>query len=300
MKALFAFIVVLSFLLVGCTAEKTPGIDLVISPTVDSVPLNIEAATITATTREGSTPVTGSIGVFLSGTDYTTVFNKEYYDQASIWKPRANSVFLKKGTASVCAYYPFKSTFNDYITIPLTSGVGIEDFSFTTFQNVNSMSPNNSISFTMDNAYAQLSFSFNRKNSNYVGSGVVSKIELRNLLPSATLNISNGVYSSTMGVAGKTLEVSDNVTVADGATGILWPKTIRLIPCTPASQGMELVLTVDGTTMSAIIPIDFYQPRPNEHIKMLVTISKKAKIEVASVVLTEYSYSEFFNKVIFE
>ena len=291
MKILFALLFATPLLLASCTTENTPGIDPVIPPKVVPVPLSIESATITATTRAGTNPVTESIGVFLSGANYATVSNSEYYSQASTWIPRSSALLLTPDWASVCAYYPFKPTFNDYTAISLYSGGSGEDFCFATNRNVNGVSPNNSTSFVMDHAYAKVTFAFLR--NNYIGPCTVSSIELRNLLYSATLNIGTGVYSSTTGVAGKTLaeQGMGSVAVATGSTPTPWLRPVWLIPCTPASSGMEIVLTVDNRTMSTTIPTASYKPTKNEHKTITITING-SDLNVTSVSVANYNYSE--------
>lgn len=300
MKVLFTSFFVVPLFLVGCTAEGMLGGDLIPSPITDSVPLNIESVTINAETRAA---LMGSIGIFLSGADYITKTNFQYNSYVPSWVPN-NSVpiYLTGSTASICAYYPYQSTFNS-LDIPIASEVYTypgNDPSFATNRNINNVS--RSFSFAMKRACAKVTFTFQR--DGYTNSCVVSKIELKNGLPSTTLNIGTGEYSSTMGVEGTTVSQSKSITVPTSGT-IAWGNDIMLVPCTPASSGMQIVITVDGQTMATTIPTASYKPVAGEYKNILLTIKKPISVSITKVSVSivdnrdyEYgSYASPFNTI---
>ena len=276
MKTILTFLILASLLLAGCAADETPGmVDPSTPPVEATVPLIVESAAVSAEVTTRATVSSGSIGIFLTGTGYTAINNRQYNYGTPAWVPNggvANTIYLGGTTASVCAYHPYASTLNNSAAIPLTSQVfdnASKDISFAVNRNVDGSSVNKSTSFAMTRAYAKVTFVFQR--SNYPGTCQVQKVELKNLLPSATLNIGTGAYSTAAGVANSSVAQTKNVTVP--ATGtVAWGSDILLVPCTPALTGMTIVITVDGKTMTTTIPTANYKPVKGEYKTITITV----------------------------
>ena len=277
MKTLFTLLIQVSLLLAGCTAGETPGVEPVKPPVTATVPLIVESATVNAevTTRAATTLTSGSIGVFrLAGNGYTAVNNSRYDYAPLAWTPGggpANAVLLGGEVARVCAYHPWQASLNS-TAIPLTSQVLTDannDISFATSRAVDGSSINKTTTFNMIRAYAKVTFKFKR--DNYSGTCQVQKVELKNLLPSATLDIGTGAYSTAAGVANSSVSQEKSVTVPATDT-VPWGSDILLVPCTPAGTGMTIVITVDGKTMTTTIPVADYQPERGEYATITIMV----------------------------
>lgn len=292
MKTIFTLLIPASLLLAGCTADETPGmVDPSIPPVEATVPLTVESAAVNAEVTTRAAVTSGSIGIFLTGTGYTAINNRQYNYGTPAWTPNggvANTIYLGGATASVCAYHPWQASLNNSAAIPLTSQLfdnASKDISFATARNVDGSSANKSTSFAMTRAYAKVTFVFQR--SNYPGTCQVQKVELKNLLPSATLNIGTGAYSTAAGVANSSVTQTKNVTVP--ATGtVAWGSDFLLVPCTPASTGMTLVITVDGKTMTTTIPTASYKPTKGEYKTITITVQGTG-INTTSVTTTDWA-----------
>ena len=286
----------MSWLLCGCTAGEAPGIEPVKPPVTGTVPLTIESAMVDAqvATRTTTTLTSGSIGIFLSGEGYTAISNRRYDYAASAWSPNGgagNAIFLGGTTASVCAYYPWQEALGNSTAIPLTSqslANNNQDFCFAPNRNMDGSSAGRSTNFIMKHAYAKLTFKFQR--SNYPGACRVQKVELKNLLPSATLNIGTGAYSTAAGVANSSVSLAKDVTVP--ATGtVTWGSDILLVPCTPAGTGMTVVITVNGEMMSTTIPVADYRPVQGVYKTILITV-KGTGINITKVEAEDWTNKE--------
>ena len=309
MKRNFLHLLAFLLLLVGCTEENSLGIDP-ISPPIEAVPMIIKSATVTAETRGDL--LTGSIGVFLGGTYYEQINNRKYNFSSPSWVPdggAVNSIYVGKSNAEVCAYYPFKAEFNSSI-IQLNSKEynSSDDIYFAKSRYMNNSPSFSTTTFTMTPAYARLTLSFVKKIffESINESINVSKIELKNLLSSTSLNIYTGAYTSSTGEAG-------NTTVSSTSSTVLvpyyneppkdWPVDILLIPCIPASGGMEIVLTVSISggpekTIKSVIPTSSYQPQAGQHTKIKLVIDGYT-VEPNSLLVYDYNYIQpdnlFFN-----
>lgn len=292
MKTIFTLLIPASLLLAGCTADETPGmVDPSIPPVEATVPLTVESAAVNAEVITRAAVTSGSIGIFLTGTGYTAINNRQYDYGTPAWTPNggvANTIYLGGATASVCAYHPWQASLNNSAAIPLNSQLfdnASKDISFATARNVDGSSANKSTSFAMTRAYAKVTFVFQR--SNYPGTCQVQKVELKNLLPSAALNIGTGAYSTVAGVANSSVSQTKNVTVP--ATGtVAWGSDFLLVPCTPASTGMTLVITVDGKTMTTTIPTASYKPTKGEYKTITITVQGTG-INTTSVTTTDWA-----------
>lgn len=286
-----------SLLLAGCTADEISGTDngIVPVPPVElTTPLEIESASLDAeiTTRATTTLGSGnSIGVFLSGTGYTDRNNCKYNYSAPNWVPHDNghTIYLGGAAASVCAYHPWTSGYDNKTAIPLTSQVYAsgKDISFAGNRDLNGSSGSKSTSFIMTRAYARLQIKLT-KSSDYPGTCAVSKLELQNLIQSASLNITsaNGSYSSTNGTTGTTVTTTKNVTPT--TTGTVWSDYL-LIPCTPYGGAMKIVLTVDGKPMTTTIA--GYTPVKGEYKSITLTI-KGTGLGITSVTTTDWTTAD--------
>ena len=289
MRTVFTLLFAVPLLLVGCTTENSLGIDP-ISPSTEAVPMIIESAAIAAQVETRGVLNTGSIGVFLSGTGYTAINNREYNYSSPSWSPSGgavNNIYLGGGKAEVCAYYPFNSLFSSTL-INLSSKLYAEkdDISFAINRDMNGSSSGRTTIFNMQRAYAKLTFTFQR--SNYSSSCVITKLLINNGLSNYALNIGagfNGLLPN--GVSGLTYSESTNITVPPTGT-IPLGHDILLVPSTPASTGIQIVVTVDGSTMSTTIPTASYKPTPGEYKNIQITIRGSA-IEVSSVTTTDWT-----------
>ena len=265
-----------SLLLAGCTADETTDANAGRSPMELTTPLTIESASLDAelmTRATSSTITSGSIGVFLSGADYVAVNNSQYTNGGSGWSPAGAGINLGAKDAQVCAYYPWVSTYNNSTAIPLTSQVydAAKDLSYAVNQTKNGTSSSASaIAFNMVKAYARLKIQFKR--ADYPGTCVVSKVTLKNLLPNATLNITNGAYSASTGTLGSELVRMANVAVGTGSTATVWADYL-LVPCRPAETGMVVSLVVDGKPMTTTVPWSGgYSPAAGAYVAITLTI----------------------------
>lgn len=296
MRTIFTLLIPVSLLLAGCTAGETPGIEPVKPPVIATVPLTVESATVNAeaTTRTATPLTSGSIGVFrLEGNGYDAIDNRRYDYGMPAWIPSGgpgNAVFLGGVTASVCAYHPWQAPLNSLnftVTSQVLANDNSNDICFATSRTVDGSSTNKSTTFNMIRAYAKVTFKFQREN--YPGSGVVQKVELHNLLQSATLDISTGTYSTNMGVIGTTISQSNSI-VMPGTGTVSWGSDILLVPCIPAGA-TTIVITVDGKEMTTSIPTANYQPTRGEYKTITVTV-QGTDINVGSVATEEWTNSD--------
>lgn len=296
MKIIFTLLFPASLLLAGCTAERMPGMDPATPPVIPSVPLTVESATMNAeVSTRVSTPLnSGSIGIFLSGTGYTPINNRQYNYVDPAWIPNGgvdNTIFLAGAPAAVCAYHPWQSSLNNSTAIPLNSQIltnTIQDISFAMNRNMDGTSVGRSTTFNMTRAYAKVTFVFER--SNYPGTCQVQKVELQNLRSSTTLNICNGTYAHSTGVAGITVLQTKYVTVPTTGT-IAWGSDFLLVPCMPAGSGMTIVITVDGKTMTTTIPTTNYKPVKGQYKTIKIKVQGTA-INATSVTTENWANSD--------
>ena len=301
MKNLFIHLFAASLLLVACTTENAPGIDPVVPPTVDRVPLVVESASVNAevSTRETTPLNAGSIGIYLYGVGYTDQINRQYISSGSSWNPNGagSTIYLGGGDASVSAYYPYKPSFGappTFISSTIMNSAD-DDLLFSPPRTVSAAPLQKTTSFVMDHLYGKLSFVFQR--SNYSGPCLVSKIELKNLklTVGADFRYANPI-GSLLGDAGTTLSMACNTIVSP--LGTIEPRSFLLLPCTPALTGMEIALTVDGKVMSVIIPTASYKPTKNEYKTITITINGSV-LAVTSVDVTSWIPSDLSTNVYF-
>lgn len=286
-------------LLTGCSDADLPeagapdisgGVTLPLG--IEGVALDAEmGATTRATTK---TLTTGSIGIFLAGNGYTAINNRQYDYAVPAWTPNGgttNTIYLGP-KADVCAYHPWTSGYTNSAAIPLTSAVYTEakDISYATDREMQGNEAGCKTSFTMIRAYAKAIIKVKREN--YPGTCTVSKLEIRNLLPAATLNITDGTYSTAAGTTATVISETRNVTVP--VTGTADWGTYLFVPCTPYGTGMVISLTVDGKLMTTTVAAANYKPVAGECNTITVSL-KGTGLKVTSVTTTDWNTGDIGN-----
>lgn len=235
-------IIALLFLFSACKDENSGMED------GEGVPLSLGSVSLTLDKTRATTLVTsGSIGVFMSGTGYTSQNDIEYA-YSSGWST-LTPIYLYKKNASVCAYHPYSASITNSSAVVLTSQNynAAADLSFAAAQTKTSASPG--VSFTMTRAYSMLTFSITHEAS-YTGSCAISDISVSNsgILTGGSLNIATGVLS---GKTAATVSFNPGITVASGSTA---SAQVLMVPVTTAMTGnITLSFTVDGVVKTATL-----------------------------------------------
>ena len=262
------FVCILSVcaLMSGCSGEQfAPEAETPVVPGDERVALAVQSAGLeaemTPATRAALT--SGSIGIYLSGTGYTSLQNKRYNYSSGAWSPQDtdNTIYLGSGNASVCAYYPYTSSAGAVSSFALTSQVyaAAQELSYCPDQTVSGSktgSPSRNVSFSLVRAYSLIRVVIKRHATNYSGVCNVTNMKLSNILSSTTLNISSGIQAATNSVVSNSLSsIPVNQTLAaNGQT----QKDVLAVPCaftsttvnSVANCGLTIELTVDGKTMT--------------------------------------------------
>lgn len=280
-----------ALLLSGCSSDEStiPGSGRL--PVDATVPLVVESGTLdteTVTRAVTALPDGQSIGVFLAGTDYMAVNNRQYTRTSGKWGPQGgvvNTIYLGGATAQVSAYHPFTSSLTNSAAIPLTSQeyAAAKDISYAKNKAVDGTSSGKSVSFAMTRAYARIKFTVKR--SNYSGKGDVTKLEVSNLLPSTTLNITSGAYAAAAGTTATAVSTTKTVTLATSAASDY--ADYLIVPCTPASTGMTVKLTVDGQPMTTTLATAAYTPKAGEWKTINISV-QGTEINVTSVTVEDW------------
>lgn len=288
-------------LLAGCSGSEWPEAGQPPHTAEANVPLGIEGVAVNAevtVTRATTNVTTGSIGIFLSGSataagtqnGYAEITNRQYNYATPTWTPNGgagNTIYLGGTDAYVCAYHPWTNGLNNRLAIPLTSQVyaAAKDISYAKNRTLNGASTACTTTFAMTRAYARIGFKFQR--SNYPGTGTISKLVIKNLLPTANLNLTTGAYSTAAGTNAATLTVSKSVTLPASGTVNWADESYLLVPCTPYNTGMTIVLTVDGKEMTTTVPTATYKPVAGEYKTLTLTI-KGTGLNVGTVSTTDW------------
>ncbi|GCB34802.1 fimbrillin family protein [Bacteroides faecalis] len=286
----------------GCAGEEIPGAAAAPRPVEGTVPLGVEASTLpeaatsaVPVTRAGVSALSsGSIGIFLSGTGYTAINNRRYDYDTPTWTPNGgitNTIYLGGPVAKVCAYYPWTTGYDTSTAIPLTSQdyAAAKDLSYAVNREVKGNATGCKTTFALTHAYALATIQLKR--DNYSGTCKVTKLELKNLLPSATIDITTDTASTIAGVSGNaTISRTVDITVPAAGVATTQPKYL-LVPCTPAGGGMVLALTVDGKPMTLTVPAATYTPVAG--VSNTITIGiKGTALKVSSVTTTDWATGE--------
>ena len=258
----------LLLLLVGCSGEQSAiEAELPVVPGDERVPLSVQSAGIeaevTPSTRAGTPLTSGSIGIFLTGTGYTPLSNKQYNYGSSAWTPNdvSNTIYLGSLNANVCAYYPHEAGSMVINGFTLTSQVYAADkeLFYATDQSVNGSktgSPNRNVTFDLVRAYSRVKVVVKRHATNYPGTCAVTALKLKNILGSTTLNIRDGEQGSSNSVVGNEVSAASFSTTL--AAGEQTEKDFLMVPCGfvsttvngTSSCGLTIELTVDSRTMT--------------------------------------------------
>lgn len=264
----------LLLLLAGCSGEQSAiEAELPVVPGDERVPLSVQSAGIeaevTPSTRAGTPLTRGSIGIFLTGTGYTPLNNKQYNYGSSAWTPKdeGNTIYLGSLNAIVCAYYPYESTSVSVDGFTLTSQVYAADkeLFYATNQSVNGSktgTPNRNVTFNLARAYSRVKVIVKRHATNYPGTCAVTALKLKNILKNTTLDIRDGEQGSNSSVVAN--EVSAATFSTTLAAGEQTEKDFLMVPCGFASTpvngtsncGLTIELTVDSRTMTTGILIN--------------------------------------------
>lgn len=208
----------------------------------------------------------GSIGVFRSqDTGYAeTQDNVQYiFNEATGWQPQqaARTIYLAASDAEVCAYFPYDSHICTKTIVPLTSGKykgtaddpekhDPADICYATNRTLNGAVP--STRFEMVHAMAMVQLHFLRAEAGTTPYNLtLVSIENANLPSTATLDITNGAYTTT----GKsTLIWTPGAT--ESATGIQIPEghsettSALVVPCTLDAGGTIFSFRINGNRVS--------------------------------------------------
>lgn len=289
---------VAAVLLAGCSGSELPEGLQPGGPSEADIPLNVTVASLEAEvesapgTRATSNLTTGSIGIFRDNSNgYTAVNNIRYNYGSTKWTPQTASetIYLGLQSVNVCAYHPWSS--GKTTAIALTSGVyaAANDLSYATNLSVDGRTnKTTALTFAMKRAYARIGFTLKR--DNYPGTCAVTKVTLKNIVNTASLNITGTpAYNGGTGSKG-TVAIdaapSSPVTVTATVGGTTaWPDSYLLPPCTPYTDGMEITLTVDGRTMTTTVPKTSYTPVAGQW--KTITLTLKGTDLKASSVTTE-------------
>lgn len=167
------------------------------------------------------------IGLFVTSSDGNNYndcdcsFNAMASLSAGVWTINQN-IDLSAGNADIYAYYPYKEGLaNATLPVEVASQT---DYLFAVKATANKQSPTANI--TMKHALSLNSFVL--KKQGYSGAGKVTKIELKNVKSSGTLNAKTGevIVASTVATMSADLDVTLNDQSAQKISAIMMPYTI--------------------------------------------------------------------------
>lgn len=224
-------------------------------------------------TRASAPLTSGSIGVFRAAdagasAAYPVACNNYKYTYNGGWQPddAANTVYLTGKDIGVCAYYPYRAdaAYADKLALPLTSGQytgsgDVNDICYDTERMVNATSTGRSTTFTMKHAMALLEFVLygDAGTSSLTVSNVT--IEHTKLINTATLNITNGAYT-TVTTTG-TLSYNPSLTIS----GSTVTTSALLVPFDLGVLGLKVSFTATNINTSSVsIPVTLFGNRKLE------------------------------------
>lgn len=305
MKLRIIHFITLSALLTSCTQDEfkdgivPPGNSLYIS----SATLTSGGHTQTeAVTRASATDVPvsltkGSLGIFRSkGTGYTSTLDNLQYTYTGAdkgWQPAttADTLFLNRDDADVCAYYPynFDTEYTDKTALPLASGKYIGttathdplDLCYATNRTLNGA--RRATTFELKHAMALLELKIT-KDAGYKGDCRITSVSILNpeLINYSRINITDGTY--TTGVKGG-IQTYNPGTDDDG---ILIGSTASttaalLVPFTPTTAGVTISFAVNGVPVEAVIPNDKMPKVEDGHRYTVNIVMKATSMQVTGV-----------------
>ena len=305
MKLRIIHFITLSALLTSCTQDEFK--DGIIPP---GNSLYISSATLTsgghtqteAVTRASATDVPvsltkGSLGIFRSkGTGYTSTLDNLQYTYTGAdkgWQPAttADTLFLNRDDADVCAYYPynFDTEYTDKTALPLASGKYIGttathdplDLCYATNRTLNGA--RRATTFELKHAMALLELKIT-KEAGYKGDCRITSVSILNpeLINYSRINITDGTY--TTGVKGG-IQTYNPGTDDDG---ILIGSTASttaalLVPFTPTTAGVTISFAVNGVPVEAVIPNDKMPKVEDGHRYTVNIVMKATSMQVTGV-----------------
>ena len=253
----------------------------------------------------------GSIGLFLTNTDpddtdppYVPVSNRKYSYGTPKWTTD-KVIYLGGEEANVCAYYPY-SVDRTTATVALSTQNydKTKDLSYAKNIRVNG-GPDKTVdgntgrfvTFVLERAYSRARFEFTRKN--YAGTGQITKIELKKLPLSASLDMAAGTYSSlTTGekalTVDYTLHATDATPVEEADELLVAPG--KFAESTAADkEGLVLVLTIDDKTMTTYIkPSVLNELKAGKYYTFKVNVNGTG-IEIEKVELENWEVKDIDN-----
>lgn len=241
------------------TAVTSCSNDFETLPTVEGeVPLQIADGAISAEVQTRATSITKageSIGIFRAATNnYSALYNVQYTYSGG-WKAASTTIYLSQLNATLYAYYPYSSvSFGSNSTTATLSAQKYDStkdmcYATTGGDAVCNKTPN--ATFAMTRAYSRLTLTIKRHASNYVGTGSVSTINLKNgssFYNSRTLNISNRTFGGSVTSGGYSYTFNTTIAASASATADL------LLPPQSVASGLTITLTIDGTARSVTVP----------------------------------------------
>jgi len=254
MKTKFIFAFVFAALLASCSHD-----DVVDNPSNGKTPLNISLASVSATTRgaydAGGVLTEGSIGVFTTGTGYTSANMKYNYGTPS-WAPQdeANTVYLSNEIATVFAYGPYDGAFNR-AAAPLAAGEYAESKDLCTTTVTGFTNTNSAVSLTLNHAYSRISFVIN-KDVSYTGTCKIENLAISG--PAIYATATADFTTPTTVISGKTAGTVQYDPLIAGITfGTPVTKSFVMIPAATSefTGGTVLTFKVDGVNLTTTLPV---------------------------------------------
>ncbi len=248
-KIKILFVVLVLFMLGGCSYMEYPGENVKTGPT-----LSVSSASVVATTggtRTTNTISEGSMGIFrLLTKGYFAQNNVQYDCIGAEWIKNTEDIYLNNNPATVCAYYPYNSSITDPSSVPLSSQK--YDATVDLCYGKGAQNPSNSasnVSFNMEHAYARMTFNITRS-PNYNGTGLITDISISNdgLKKSGFLNITDGSYTSETNGA---VVFDPGIKSIDAGTTV--SASVLLLPVAGLSGSLSFSFNVDGVPKNVVL-----------------------------------------------
>jgi hypothetical protein len=277
----FAFLPLMSLIALtttGCRDEsgsqQGDGTSLQVVSVSAAADVVVSAQKSSAALRSATSLTSGDIGVYriVNTGVYTAQSNVKYTCTSGTWAVASGvtPIYLYSAAASICAYYPYSATIEDDPTtsgtteangptaIPLTSQLysTAADLCYASSVTPSSASP--SVSFSMNRAYAKMTFTITH-DASYSGTCAVSGITIANpgIRLSNTLDITSGTYGSTTASGSVTVNpaISSITSSSSSIATVLMVPTITGTTAAALTSDMTFLFTVDGNTHAATLPV---------------------------------------------
>lgn len=283
----------LSILMMGCSndsAMDTPK-------STRMVPVGIRQVSVSgsaAVTRASTTITDGQIGVFrTTANSYPAQNNVPYsYNADGGWSATVteNAILVDHRNATLMAYYPYQED-ADGSKVTLTSQVyaANQDLCYgTSTGTINNATPDVGAFTDMAHAYSRITLSIQRHATAYVGDCKVTAVNIKSnnsLVSSCKFDISTGTASDNSSTSGGWTYSLKDVTLSAGDTSTAYD---MLVPPQNLPGDMVLTLTIDGSALSATIPVGLFsgnQLKAGSQYTIKLTIMK-AEILLSSSGIT--------------